>query len=46
MPSAAAATAVRVAISHYLVRGDDGEDFLAQLRHAAGVRQRSALTAD
>ncbi|MBB2772555.1 MULTISPECIES: TetR/AcrR family transcriptional regulator [Mycolicibacterium] len=33
----AASTAVRVAISHYLVRSDDGEDFLAQLRHAAGL---------
>lgn len=33
----AAATAVRVAISHYLVRSDDGDDFLEQLRHAAGV---------
>ncbi|MGU3654768.1 TetR/AcrR family transcriptional regulator [Mycolicibacterium sp. A43C] len=33
----AAATAVRVAISHYLVRSDDGDDFLAQLRHAAGL---------
>ncbi|KWX22083.1 MULTISPECIES: TetR/AcrR family transcriptional regulator [Mycolicibacterium] len=39
--SLAAATAVRVAISHYLVRGDDDEDFLAQLRHAARVRNRS-----
>jgi AcrR family transcriptional regulator len=33
----AASTAVRVAISHYLVRSDDGDDFLAQLRHAAGI---------
>jgi AcrR family transcriptional regulator len=33
----AAATAVRVAISHYLVRSDDADDFLAQLRHAAGI---------
>jgi hypothetical protein len=31
----AAAAAVRVAISHYLVRSDDADDFLAQLRHAA-----------
>ena len=37
----AAATAVRVAISHYLVRSDDGDDFLAQLRHAARVKHRS-----
>jgi TetR/AcrR family transcriptional regulator, repressor for uid operon len=31
----AAATAVRVAISHYLVRSDDDDEFLAQLRYAA-----------
>ncbi len=37
-PSLAVATAVRVAISHYLVRSDDDEDFLDQLRHAARVR--------
>jgi AcrR family transcriptional regulator len=36
----AAATAIRVAISHYLVRSDDGDDFLDQLRHAAGVKNR------
>lgn len=36
----AAATVVRVAISHYLVRSDDADDFLAQLRHAAGVTRR------
>lgn len=36
----AAATAVRVAISHYLVWSDDTDDFLAQLRHAAGVTRR------
>ncbi|BBX17419.1 TetR family transcriptional regulator [Mycolicibacterium duvalii] len=36
-----AATAVRVAISQYLVRSDDSADFLAQLRHAAGVRHPS-----
>ncbi|SRX81315.1 TetR/AcrR family transcriptional regulator [Mycolicibacterium parafortuitum] len=34
----AAATAVRVAISQYLVRSDDTDDFLAQLRHAARVK--------
>ena len=32
----AAATVVRVAISPYLVRSDDRDQFLAQLRHAAG----------
>jgi AcrR family transcriptional regulator len=34
----AAATAVRVAVSHYLVRSDDDERFLAQLRHAVGLK--------
>jgi TetR/AcrR family transcriptional regulator, repressor for uid operon len=41
-----AATVVRVAISHYLVRSDDTDDFLAQLRHAAGVTRRQAAAAD
>jgi TetR/AcrR family transcriptional regulator, repressor for uid operon len=36
--SLAVATAVRVAISHYLIRSDDDEDFLDQLRHAARVK--------
>jgi TetR/AcrR family transcriptional repressor of uid operon len=40
-----AATVVRVAISHYLVRSDDADDFLAQLRHAAGVVHRPATIA-
>jgi TetR/AcrR family transcriptional repressor of uid operon len=35
----AAATVVRVAISHYLVRSDDADEFLAQLRHAARVKR-------
>lgn len=34
----AAATAVRIAISHYLVRSDDGDQFLDQLRHAVRIR--------
>jgi hypothetical protein len=34
-----AATAIRVAVSHYIVRSDDGDQFLAQLRHAAGFKQ-------
>lgn len=34
-----AATAIRVAISHYIVRSDDDDQFLAQLRHAVGIRQ-------
>ncbi|OBB07510.1 TetR family transcriptional regulator [Mycobacteriaceae bacterium 1482268.1] len=38
--SLAVATAVRVAVSHYLVRSDDNDMFLAQLRHAAGVTAR------
>lgn len=33
-----AATAIRVAVSHYLVRSDDGDQFLAQLRHAVGLK--------
>ncbi|CAJ1586778.1 helix-turn-helix domain-containing protein [[Mycobacterium] wendilense] len=33
-----AATAVRVAVSHYIVRSDDAEQFLAQLRHAVGIK--------
>jgi AcrR family transcriptional regulator len=37
----AAATVVRVAISHYLIRSDDRDQFLAQLRHAAGVAHPS-----
>jgi TetR/AcrR family transcriptional regulator, repressor for uid operon len=42
-----AATVVRVAISHYLVRSDDADDFLAQLRHAAGTARRpAAITGD
>lgn len=36
--SAAAAAAVRVAVSHYLVRSDDDAQFLTQLRHAVGLR--------
>lgn len=35
-----AATVVRVAVSHYLVRSDDADDFLAQMRHAAGLKPR------
>jgi AcrR family transcriptional regulator len=33
-----AATVIRVAISHYIVRSDDDHQFLAQLRHAAGIK--------
>ena len=39
--AAAASTAVRVAISHYVVRSDDGDEFLAQLRHAVRVKPRA-----
>lgn len=34
-----AATAIRVAVSHYIVRSDDDDQFLAQLRHAVGLKQ-------
>ena len=39
-PNAAvkAATAIRVAISHYMIRSDDADQFLAQLRHAVGIK--------
>lgn len=39
-PNAAvkAATVIRIAISHYVVRSDDAEQFLAQLRHAVGIK--------
>lgn len=36
-----AATAVRVAISQYLVRSDDNDGFLAQLRYAARVKHHA-----
>lgn len=40
-PNAAeiAATVVRVAVSHYLVRSDDQDEFLDQLRYAARVKR-------
>jgi AcrR family transcriptional regulator len=34
-----AATAIRVAASHYIVCSDDADQFLAQLRHAVGIKQ-------
>jgi AcrR family transcriptional regulator len=34
----AAATAIRVAVSHYIVGSDDADQFLAQLRHAVGLK--------
>jgi AcrR family transcriptional regulator len=37
----AVSTAVRVAISHYVVRSDDHGDFLEQLRHAARVKHHA-----
>jgi AcrR family transcriptional regulator len=42
-PNAAvkAATAIRVAISHYIVRSDDDDQFLAQLRHATGIKPQN-----
>ncbi len=33
-----AATAIRVAVSHYIVRSDDDDQFLAQLRHSVGIK--------
>jgi len=36
-----AATAIRVAISHYMVRSDDADELLAQLRHAVGITRRN-----
>ena len=33
-----AATAIRVAVSHYIVRSDDDDQFLGQLRHAVGLK--------
>jgi AcrR family transcriptional regulator len=43
-PNAAvkAATAIRVAISHYMIRSDDADQFLAQLRHAVGIKGSSS----
>ena len=40
-PALAVSTAVRVAISHYVVRSDDDADFLNQLRHAARVKHHA-----
>ena len=37
--AAAAATAIRVAACHYIVRSDDQDQLLAQLRHAVGIDQ-------
>lgn len=37
--SVKAATAIRVTVSHYIVRSDDADQFLAQLRHAVGIKQ-------
>lgn len=38
-----AATAVRVAVSHYIVRSDDDDQFLAQLRHAVGIKHPDSI---
>ena len=35
----AAATAIRVAVAHYVVRSDDEDQFLDQLRHAVGIKR-------
>jgi AcrR family transcriptional regulator len=42
----AAATAIRVAVSHYLVRSDDADQFLAQLRHAVGITHPTAASGE
>lgn len=34
----AASAAIRIAVAHYVVPADDADDFLAQLRHAVGLR--------
>jgi AcrR family transcriptional regulator len=39
-----APTGVRVAVSHYIVRSDDEDQFLAQLRHAVGISRLSHQT--
>jgi len=36
--SVKASAAIRIAVSHYIVRSDDDDEFLAQLRHAVGIR--------
>lgn len=41
----AAATVVRVAVCHYLVGGDNPDQFLAELRYAAGVDRRTSRSA-
>jgi len=33
-----ASAAIRIAISHYIVRSDDDAEFLAQLRHVVGIK--------
>ncbi|GFG73881.1 TetR/AcrR family transcriptional regulator [Mycobacterium botniense] len=33
-----AAAAIRIAISHYMIRSDDADQFLAQLRHVVGIK--------
>jgi len=38
----AVGTAVRVAMAHYLVAGDDADQFLEQLRYAARVKHHSS----
>ena len=39
-PDVSAAAVVRIAICHYLVGGHDRNEFLAELRHAAGLESR------
>ncbi|MET0699509.1 MAG: helix-turn-helix domain-containing protein [Mycobacterium sp.] len=44
--SVKAATAIRVAVANYIVRNDDPQQFLAQLRHAVGMRQPGSGVGD
>ena len=37
----AAGAVMRIIVAHYVVAGDDSHEFLAQLRHAAGIAPRS-----
>ena len=41
----AASTVVRVAVCHYLVGANDSDQFLAELRYAAGIDSRSSRPA-
>ncbi|MCV7315268.1 TetR/AcrR family transcriptional regulator [Mycolicibacillus parakoreensis] len=44
-PTMAAAAVIRLVVSHYVVRGDDDDQFLQQLRYVAGLTSQLADTA-